>query len=80
MSSEEQVRVALRALAEHDRDQEADPVVEARVLRGFRQARKQRMLRRTWVWSAAIAAAAVVLVVWVMNSIGFGPVSPVSVQ
>ena len=65
MSFEEQARNALGALAEHDRDLEAPAVVEARVLRGFRQARKQRMLRRTWVWSAAIAAAAVVLVVWV---------------
>ena len=59
MRSDEKVLNALRALAEHDRQEEAAPIVEARVLRGFRQARKQRMLRRVGVWSAAVAAAAV---------------------
>jgi len=63
MSSEEQVRNALRALAEHDRQEEAPAIVEARVLRGFRQARKQRMLRRVGIWSVAIAAAVVAVLI-----------------
>lgn len=56
---------ALRALAEHDRDREAPPDVEARILRGFRQVRKRQMLRRVQTWLAVGAAAAVaVLLVW----------------
>ena len=63
MSVEEQVRNALRALAEHDRQEEAPAIVEARVLRGFRQARKQRMLRRAGIWSVAIAAAIIAVLI-----------------
>ena len=50
MSAEEQVRNALRALAEHDLQEEAPAIVEARVLRGFRQARRQKMLRRAGIF------------------------------
>ena len=63
MSAEEQVQNAVRALAEHDRHEEAPAIVEARVLRGFRQARKQRMLRRAGIWSVAIAAAIVAVLI-----------------
>src|SRR5258708_788940 len=58
--SDEQVRRALRALAESDRDLAAPPQVEARLQAAFRKRRTRqlRMLawRRAAVWTVAAAA------------------------
>jgi hypothetical protein len=56
MSAEDRVMVALRALAEQDRNLEAPADVEEKVMAGFR---RQRSPRRAW-WIAAAAAAGVI--------------------
>ena len=59
---EDYVLQALGALAENDREKEAPPEVEARLLVAFRSRRRSR---RRWVAMAAIAAALVIaLLLW----------------
>ncbi len=58
--SEDRVLRALKALAESDRDREASPAVEARLLGGFRSRRVSHKWR--WVATAAIAAGVVLAV------------------
>lgn len=59
--SEDRVLQALKALAESDREKEAPPEVEARLLREFNKHRSGRRLR--WVVPAAFAAG-VAIAVW----------------
>jgi hypothetical protein len=54
--SDEQVRRALRALAENDRDRAAPPQVEARLKLAFRKRRTLLAWRRAAVWTVAAAA------------------------
>src|SRR5882724_8818053 len=54
--SDEQVRRALRALAESDRDLAAPPRVEARLQTAFRKRRTMFKWRRAAIWTVAAAA------------------------
>jgi hypothetical protein len=54
--SDEQVRRALRALAESDRDLAAPPQVEARLQAAFRKRRTTLKWRRAAIWTVAAAA------------------------
>lgn len=56
--NDEQVREALRALADHDRAEQAPTFVEARVLAAFRAKRK----RPAWPWALGLVAAAILAV------------------
>jgi hypothetical protein len=59
--SEERIVAALRALAESDRETEAAPKVEVRVLRAFR---RRRVWRRGVAWTAVAAALVVAALLW----------------
>jgi len=64
---EDDVLQALRALAEDDREKEAPPQVEARLLGAYRlqHARRARRFHRIWSGIAALAAALVIaLLLW----------------
>ena len=66
---EERVLQALGALAENDRDKEAPPEMEARLLGGFRALRARRVRRiqhrRLWAGVATLAAGiAITLLLW----------------
>lgn len=56
--NDEQVKDALRALAEHDRAEQAPAFVEARVLAAFRANRK----RPAWPWALGVVAAAILAI------------------
>lgn len=53
--SEERIVAALRALAHHDRELQAAPEMETRLIRGFRKRRARH--RRRWIARAGAAAA-----------------------
>ena len=63
---EDYVLQALRALAEHDREREAPPEVEARLLGEFRSRRRSG---RHWAVIAAIAASLVITALWWTNRV-----------
>ena len=65
--NEEQVRSALRALADQDRGLEAPPLVEQRVMQGFRKLHRQKRLKGAVLWSGALAASLVIAALWTMR-------------
>lgn len=75
MNSEEQVRNALRALADHDRGREAGPEVEERVMRGFQSAQRRSY---RFVWPLAIAAS-IGLAVFVPRWVGSPDPAPAEI-
>ncbi len=64
--SDERILLALRALAESDREKEASPELEARLLRAFEHKRRQRSWRVAAVWASAGAAAAAAIVIGIV--------------
>ena len=60
MKPEEEIVVALRALAESDRGKEAPPEAEARLRAAFRESMSRRR-RRYFIWIGVAAAAALVV-------------------
>jgi hypothetical protein len=58
---ESEILNALRALAESDRDKEAPPEVEARLLQAYRRRRPGRSWNRAAMWTLAAAAAVVAM-------------------
>jgi hypothetical protein len=73
---EDYVLQALRALADNDREREAPPEVEARLLGTFRARRIRR--GRLWAAIAATAAALVITALWWTNRAPQPAVSAVS--
>jgi hypothetical protein len=61
---EERIVAALHALAEADREREASPDVEGRLLAALRKRHARRLWRRAAVWSVAAAAAVVAVALW----------------
>ena len=66
---ETQIRQALRALAEHDRDMGAPPEVETRSTLAFRarQAKRASRFRRAVSWTAIGSAAAALVIFAIVN-------------
>ena len=75
---EDYVLQALRALAETDRDQEASPETEARLLRAFQSRRSRGRGWAAWAMLAATAASLAITALWWTNRAPRPAVSVVS--